>query len=278
MLVVLIPWSGSSSSPNAGESPPNNPAERTLGWFSWSFRSLPGSAESGSSLLYAWRRWEPEPSRRVGTSLHLCREPDCQGGPGEHCTSYSAVDAESLVHHGAYGKVSAWRIGVLILRGLRSTVGWTARCFLCCGSRRRSRTRRFPQQHGARQIRDQGVLRALDPESESEIEVVHDPCESVRVGLPLNGKQHARASDDCQDRAAPESTLLDEDRNLSDLGGSDAAKLCAHRPAGASSSSSSWFSASGSHTKGFGERHLHRSGWLVRQLWIRRACLQRGES
>ena len=61
------------------------------------------------------RRW------KVLTSLPGAR---LSRGPGEHCTSHPGVDAESLVDLGAYGKVSA---GVLILRGLCSTVGWTAR-------------------------------------------------------------------------------------------------------------------------------------------------------
>ena len=41
--------------------------------------------------------------------VHLCRGIDCQGGPGLHCASYAAVDAEALVDLGAYDRVSAWR-------------------------------------------------------------------------------------------------------------------------------------------------------------------------
>ena len=77
-----------------------------------------------------------------------------------------------------------------------------------------------------RQIQDQGVLRALDPDSEFENEVVVNPCEAGRIGLILQGKQHALAPEGCQDGAAPEPTcLLETDQQLSDLGGRETASL-----------------------------------------------------
>ena len=58
-------------------------------------------------------------------TIHMCKVVACQGGEGLHCTSYDAVDAEALVDLGAYGKVSAWRIGVLALPGLYSLTGFS---------------------------------------------------------------------------------------------------------------------------------------------------------
>ena len=84
----------------------------------------------------------------------------------------------------------------------------------------------------ARQIQDQGVLRSLDPDSESEAEVLEDPCQAVQVGLELHGTVKALAVDDCTDRAdraAAEATrLLEKDAELSDLGGAQTARLCNH--------------------------------------------------
>ena len=159
--------------------------------------------------------------------IHLCKTVECQGGDGIHCTSYDAVNSEALVDLGAYGRVSAWRLGVLTLRGLHSIARVLTSFWCCCRPRRRS-LRRNPSRL-PRQIQEQGVLRALDPDSESETEVVTDPCDAVRVGIALHGKQHALASEDCPDRAAPESTrLLEDDQALSDLGGSETARLCSH--------------------------------------------------
>ena len=73
-----------------------------------------------------------------------------------------------------------------------------------------------------RQIQEEGVLRSLDPESESENEVVLNPCEAERVGLILQGRQHALAPEGCQDRASQDPT------RLLDLGGRDVASLCDH--------------------------------------------------
>ena len=90
---------------------------------------------------------------------------------------------------GAYGRVSAWRLGRLTLRGLHSI----ARLFTltnCCGWRRRIQCRTANLQ--PRQIQEQGVLRSLDPDSESETEFIHDPCDAVRVAIALHGKQAAR--------------------------------------------------------------------------------------
>ena len=46
---------------------------------------------------------------------------------------------------------------------------------------------------GPRQIQERGVLRSLDPESESEAEVLEDPCQAVQVGLELQGVVKALA-------------------------------------------------------------------------------------
>ena len=72
-----------------------------------------------------------------------------------------------------------------------------------------------------RQIQQQGVLRSLDPDSESEAEVIEDPCQAVRVGLELQGVVKVLAVEDCGDRAAAAepTRLLEKDRELSDLGG-----------------------------------------------------------
>ena len=88
---------------------------------------------------------------------------------------------------------------------------------------------RRPSRGSPRQIQERGVLRALDPDSESEAEVVEDPCQAVQVGLELQGVTKALAVEDCNDRAASEPTrLLDRDQELSDLGGSSVARLCNH--------------------------------------------------
>ena len=59
---------------------------------------------------------------------------------------------------------------------------------------------------------------ALDPDSESEAEVVEDPCQAVQVGLELQGVTKTLAVENCNDRAASERTRL-LDRDQSDLGG-----------------------------------------------------------
>ena len=53
-------------------------------------------------------------SRVLGVSRHLCKAAECHGGDGLHCTAYDALDAEALVDLGTYGRVSAWRLGVLV--------------------------------------------------------------------------------------------------------------------------------------------------------------------
>ena len=121
--------------------------------------------------------------------IHFCKQADCQGGEGLHCTAYDALDSEALVHLGAYGRVSAWRLGVLTLRGLHSIARMLTSVWCCCIPRRRH-IRRSPARL-PRQIQEQGVMRALGPDSESETEAVTDPCDAVRVGIALHGKQHA---------------------------------------------------------------------------------------
>ena len=81
----------------------------------------------------------------------------------------------------------------------------------------------------ARTIQDHGGLRPLDPESESEAEVLEDPCEAVLVGLTHGGKPRALANEPCRDQAAGESVrLLECDKGLSDVKGRQAVRLCDH--------------------------------------------------
>ena len=110
---------------------------------------------------------------------------------------------------------------VLCCGGTRTCKRSTARCCRCCCRRRTT--------EAPRQIQDQGVARALDPDSELEAEVVRDPCEAVLVGLELQGKPRALAPEGCEDRAASEPTrLLEGDLQLSDLSGRECARLCNH--------------------------------------------------
>ena len=127
---------------------------------------------------------------------------------------------------GAYDRFSAWRLGVLLWRSLYSL-------YSVLGKAWRALWKAAPPQRGrdpsTRQIHEEGVLRLLDPDSESETGVVVNPCEAERVGLILQGRQHALAPEGCQDRASQDPTrLLDEDRHLSDLGGRDVTALCNH--------------------------------------------------
>ena len=98
---------------------------------------------------------------------HLCRQVPCNGGPGLHCCCYAAVDAEALVDLGAYyGFLPSfrWSLGVLAVQCLRQLEAQLSRLHRSCyaGQRR-------PTSEGEpRRIQEQGVLKALDPESESE--------------------------------------------------------------------------------------------------------------
>ena len=73
------------------------------------------------------------------------------------------------------------RAGVLLGRLGRRLGDILRGCLLwCC----RHPTSRRPSRSGStRQIQEQGVLRALGPDSESEAEVVEDPCHAVHLGL-----------------------------------------------------------------------------------------------
>ena len=65
--------------------------------------------------------------------IHLRKAADCQGGAGNHCASYAAVDSEALVDLGAYGWVLAWRLGVLTPDGLHSIARLVTLSCCCCG-------------------------------------------------------------------------------------------------------------------------------------------------
>ena len=153
--------------------------------------------------------------------IHLCRAEDCTQPGAYHCKEFAAVDADSVIDLGAYGRLDSWRALVLLGRGLRSfkksflrLVGW-------CSCRRTT--------EAPRHIQDRGVIRPLDPDSESEAEQISDPCEAVLIGLELQGKPRALAPEGCDDKAAAEPTrLLVDDIQLSDLGGRECARLCNH--------------------------------------------------
>ena len=158
--------------------------------------------------------------------LHLCRASERGGGEGLHCKCSAVVDAEGLVDLGAHGGFTPWRCLVLVWRVGARTVRWASRC--CLGFFWVPRRRRASGSLG-RQIQDEGVLRALDPDSESEAEFIPDRCEAVLVGLELQGRPRALASEGCMDKAAPEPTrLMTRDQELSDLGGKEVARLCSH--------------------------------------------------
>ena len=162
-------------------------------------------------------------------SIHLCRQRECSHPALLHCRCYAAVDSEALVDLGAHGRFSAWRASVLLARLSRSILGGLL--FWVRWVWRGNIALRRPSRAGAgpRQIQERGVLRSLDPESESEAEVLEDPCQAVQVGLELQGVVKALAVEDCTDRAAAEPTrLLERDSELSDLGGSRTARLCNH--------------------------------------------------
>ena len=151
--------------------------------------------------------------------IHLCRTEGCTQ-PGEyHCKEFAAIDPDSVIDLG--GRLDSWRALVLLWRGLRSLRKVLASCLRCCSCRRPTEV--------PRHIQDPGVIRPLDPDSESEAEQISDPCEAVLIGLELQGKPRALAPEGCEDRAAAEPTrLLVDDLQLSDLGARECARLCNH--------------------------------------------------
>ena len=134
--------------------------------------------------------------------LHLCRGAECQGGVGLHCCSYAAVDAEVLVDLGAYDRVSAWRLGVLVWRSLYTagaavTGLWTA-------LRRRPLSSR---PSATRQIHEQGVLRAWVLSFKESSMPWHPKV--ARTALPLS--------------------RLVFSSPINSLAGKETASLCSHR-------------------------------------------------
>ena len=153
--------------------------------------------------------------------IHLCRAEDCAQPGAYHCKEFAAIDADSVIDLGAYGRLDSWRALVLLCRGLRSLKRLLYGILGYCSCRRTT--------EAPRQIQDQGVIRPLDPDSESEAEQIADPCEAVLIGLELQGKPRALAPEGCDDKAAAEPTrLLVDDLQLSDLGGRECARLCNH--------------------------------------------------
>ena len=164
--------------------------------------------------------------------VHLCREQNCPleqaPTPGLHCKAYAAVDANGLVDLGAYAGWSTRRFAVLLGRWIRRvlhTLKWLtyhlSGLSLVCSACRKPRP--------PRTIQEGEVTRPLDPDSESEVEPLEDPCEAVMVGLEVGGKPRALASDPCMDQASGESVrLLESDREMSDVRGRTSVRLCDH--------------------------------------------------
>ena len=153
--------------------------------------------------------------------IHLCRAEDCAQPGAYHCKEFAAIDADSVIDLGAYGRLDSWRALVLFCRGLRSLKRLLYGLLGYCSCRRTT--------EAPRHIQDQGVIRPLDPDSESEAEQIADPCEAVLIGLELQGKPRALAPEGCDDKAAAEPTRLSvDDLQLSDLGGRECARLCNH--------------------------------------------------
>lgn len=116
--------------------------------------------------------------------IHLCRDQHCpleqQPTPGLHCKAYAVVDANSLVDLGAYAGWSTRRVVVLCARLTRWF--WTGLWTIClCTSGWFVWRRLWRGDVPSRLIQEGSTVRALDPESESEAEVVEDPCEAVLV-------------------------------------------------------------------------------------------------
>ena len=157
-------------------------------------------------------------------TLHLCRRNNCQQGEGIHCKCSAAAEAQALVDLGAYGGLSLWRFTVLFFRFLKKFFAGVLRLACCC-FRPRPSGRALRE---VRHIQEEGVLRALDPDSESETEVVGD-CEAELMGSELQGQPRALAVEGCTDAASPEPTrLLEVDLGLSDLGSRPSVKLRNH--------------------------------------------------
>lgn len=164
--------------------------------------------------------------------IHLCRDQHCpleqQPTPGLHCKAYAVVDANSLVDLGAYAGWSTRRVVVLCARLTRWF--WTGLWTIClCTSGWFVWRRLWRGDVPSRLIQEGSTVRALDPESESEAEVVEDPCEAVLVGLEHGGKPRALTTDPCQDKASGGGVrLLERDRELSDIKRRASVRLCDH--------------------------------------------------
>ena len=171
-------------------------------------------------------------SLETESKVHLRREQNCplelMPTPGIHCKTYAVVDANGLVDLGAYAGWSTRRLVVLfgrclrrLLSGLHALIYYGSGFFLL----KRAWKRPAP----ARVIREGTNVRALDPDSESEMETLEDPCEAVLIGLEVGGRPRALAVDPCADKATGEGVrLLERDRELSDISNRCTARLCDH--------------------------------------------------
>ena len=148
---------------------------------------------------------------RIG-EIHICRLKDCQENHELHIQEFAGIDHEVLVdlHRFAHGS-PRWLLGVG-WRCIVASLGLFFRFLRCCW-------RRCCRRRGTRVIRDDsGTERALDPDSESEVEVDEAACQGVRIGIIVDGAMRPLAPDGCNDVAADEEvTLLDEDIEVSDI-------------------------------------------------------------
>ena len=118
------------------------------------------------------------PGRELERADWVCIFVDVSSVLSFHCSSFAACDAEALVDLGAYARMSAWRLFVLLGRGCLRGRACLRRCFrACCGSTRRAST-------SPRQMEERGVLRALDQDSEAEAKVSPDQASGTSSGAP----------------------------------------------------------------------------------------------
>ena len=171
-------------------------------------------------------------SLEAESKVHLRREQNCplelMPAPGIHCKTYAVVDANGLVDLGAYAGWSTRRLVVLFGRCLRRLLSGL-HALIYCGSGFFLLKRAWERPAPARVIREGTNVRALDPDSESEMETLEDPCDTVLIGLEVGGRPRALAVDPCADKATGEGVrLLERGRELSDISNRCAAHLCDH--------------------------------------------------
>ena len=143
--------------------------------------------------------------------IHLCRQLECRADHALHIQEFAGVDHEALLdlHRYAHGS-PRWLLGLLgrgVWRGLGLAVRAGRRCCRLCCVKKEGRVIR----------NEDGQERILDPDSESEVEGDEASCQGVRVGLVLDGEMRPLAPDGCNEATQEETTLLDEDIEVSDV-------------------------------------------------------------